>query len=477
MSPSRRPELRQGLSKTALFTLAFGSMIGVGWVTAMGFWLSQAGPGGAALAFLAGGAIMILIGLCYAELTPMLPVAGGEVAYAYASSGVGRAFVVGWALAFGYLSVSAFEAISVGYVLSYLIPAIDRWPLYSVAAQTVYGSHLILGLGLTAAVTWVNYRGGAFAGRLQTILTGLFILLTSAFVLCGFANGSIENARPFFPATEGLETWTGVLAVLVTAPFWFVGFDTIPQAAEEADAEVPPRDLGLAILIAIAGAALFYAVLILSVAFAAPWRLSVAAPLPTAAAFESALGSSWMARLVLLSALVGLLTSWNGFFLAGSRVLFAMGRGLLISGRLGATHPRFGSPDAAVLFSGAVTALGSLLGRGGLAPLVNVGSFAIALAFLGVALSTLELRRSRPDLRRPYKPPGGLWPARAACLGAAGLLAAMVVPASPAALTWPLEWMMLSLVAAVGAIAWAMGAPTRRQASPAERDHRILSHP
>ncbi|MCB1022373.1 MAG: amino acid permease, partial [Acidobacteria bacterium] len=74
-------------------------MIGVGWVTALGSWLTQAGPGGAILAFAAGGAVMLLIGLCYAELTAMLPVAGGEVAYAFAAHGAGRAFVVGWFLA------------------------------------------------------------------------------------------------------------------------------------------------------------------------------------------------------------------------------------------------------------------------------------------------------------------------------------------------------------------------------------------
>ncbi|MEZ5397465.1 MAG: amino acid permease [Bryobacterales bacterium] len=108
---------------------------------------------------------MLLIGLCYAELTAMLPVAGGEVAYAFAAHGVGRAFVVGWFLAFGYLSVSAFEAISVARVAGYLWPVFDRWPLYSIGGEPVYAPHLALGVMLTLGVTWLNYRGISGAAR------------------------------------------------------------------------------------------------------------------------------------------------------------------------------------------------------------------------------------------------------------------------------------------------------------------------
>ena len=117
---TERPELKRAITGFGFFALAFGSMIGVGWITALGSWFEQAGPVGAIIAFAAGGTLMLVIGLCYAEVTPMLPVTGGEVAYAYKAFGTSKAFIIGWFLAFGYLSVSAFEAISVGLVLSFL---------------------------------------------------------------------------------------------------------------------------------------------------------------------------------------------------------------------------------------------------------------------------------------------------------------------------------------------------------------------
>ena len=469
--PVASGRLQRSVRLSGFFALAFGSMIGVGWVTALGSWLSGAGPGGAIAAFLTGGALMLLVGLCYAELTPMLPVAGGEVAYAYAASGTGRAFAVGWFLAFGYLSVSAFEAISVGRVLSYLVPAIDRWPLYAIGGEPVYGAHLLLGVALTGLLTWINYRGVSAAASLQTWLTGIFIALTLLFVGAGLALGDLNNVRPWLAPGAG---FSGFLGVLVTIPFWFVGFDTIPQAAEEAEASIPPRRLGLLILLSIASAAAFYVVLVLSVSMTGPWQSLVAAEMPTAAAFESALGAPWLARAVLVSALIGLLTSWNGFFLAGSRVLFALGRGGIVAAALGRTHPRFGAPSSAVLLSGAVTLLGAFLGRGALLAFVNVGSFCIAIAFLGVALSTLRLRRSRPDLPRPYRPPGGDWPPRLAAVGAAFILACMVVPASPAALAWPAEWLILGGFLAAGAVAWRLGAASRAAMPESERNSLIL---
>ena len=122
---NERPQLKKAINGLGFFALAFGSMIGVGWITTLDNWFNSAGPGGAMIAFIAGGFLMLLIGLCYAELTPMMPVTGGEVAYAYKAFGTDKAFLVGWFLAFGYLSVSAFEAVSIGMVLGYLFPALN----------------------------------------------------------------------------------------------------------------------------------------------------------------------------------------------------------------------------------------------------------------------------------------------------------------------------------------------------------------
>lgn len=470
-----RPELKRAIGGFGFFALAFGSMIGVGWITALGSWFEQAGPVGAILAFAAGGALMLVIGLCYAEVTPMLPVTGGEVAYAYKAYDASKAFVIGWFLAFGYLSVSAFEAVSVGLVLSFLFPQVDVLPLYEIAGSTVYASHLLLALVFTGLITAVNYFGVGIASRVQVGLTALFLLCAVLFVVSGIAVGDVGNLAPYFgDAALGGGGLGGVLAVFVTVPFWYVGFDTIPQAAEERREGSPLHRLGLYVVLAIIGSTAFYVAVILGAGMAGPWQGIVGEELPTAAAFASAFESPLLVRLVLVAGLIGLLTSWNGFFLAGSRVLFSLGRGHIIPASFGETHARYATPARAVLFSGLVTFLSAWLGRGAIIAFVDVGSFCIALAFLGVALSLIRLRTSHPDLERPYRMPGGNALAYLAAAGSLLILCVMLVPGSPSRLVWPLEWIILGALAVTGLGFWLAGGTYRRRVSEEERAQLIL---
>ncbi|HET9032026.1 MAG TPA: APC family permease [Dokdonella sp.] len=471
---SRRPVLRKVLGRFGFFALAFGSMIGVGWVTSIGSWLSLAGPGGAVLAFLIGGAVMLCIGLCYAELTPMLPVAGGEVAYAYKAFGTFKAFLVGWVLAFGYVSISGFEAISIGRVLSYLLPSIDQWPLYTLAGSTVYASHILLGVACTAAITWVNWIGARSAARLQVWLTVAFVAVTAVFIVAGFSAGDRAHLSPLFAGASQGGALAGLLAVLVTIPFWFVGFDTIPQGAEEASASVKPRLLALLIVGSILAAIAFYVLIILSVAVLGPWQTLVTADLPAAHAFELAFQSPWLRDLVLIAALLGLFTSWNGFFLAGSRVVFALGRARIIPLVFGQTHERHGTPHRAVLLVGGLTVLAPMLGRDALLALVNAGSFCIALAFFGVSLSLLRLRRDYPDHPRPFRLKAARLVAGIAALGSLSMLVAMIVPGSPAALSWPREFIVLAIMFGAGGLLWLTASASRNAISAQQRAKLIL---
>jgi amino acid transporter len=473
-----RPRLRKAIGGLGFFCLAFGSMIGVGWITTLDDWFKNAGPGGAMVAFVAGGLLMLLIGLCYAELTPMLPVTGGEVAYAYKAHGTGAAFLVGWFLAFGYLAISAFEAVSVGMVLAFLFPALNAWPLYEVQGSTLYLPHLLLGLGFTVLIMWINYRGVAIAMRVQVLLTGLLLACTALFVAAGLLYGEVGNLEPAFGGLEEMApggTWKGILVVFVTVPFWFVGFDTIPQAAEERAEGQLVRRLGIYILLAIVASVLFYVLVMLAAGMAAPWQETVKVEdLPTAHAFESAFESPLLANLVLTAGLIGLLTSWNGFFLAGTRVLFALGRGQIIDGRFGQAHPLYGTPTRAILFSGLVTALAACLGRGALLAFVDVGSFCITIAFLGVALSLLRLRRTAPDVPRPYRVKGGPLVAGLAAAGSLFILLVQVIPQSPAQLDWPLDWAILLALCICGLLFWMLGATQRRQTDEPQRAGLIL---
>jgi amino acid transporter len=471
---SQRPQLHKGIGKAGMFSLAFGAMIGVGWVTAMGSWLSDAGPLGAVIAFALGGLLMLAIGLCYAEVTAALPLSGGEVAYAYKAYGTSKSFLVGWFLVFGYLSVSAFEAVSISKVISYLIPSLDYWQLYSVNGSPIYFSHIALSAFFVLLISAINYTGVKNSARFQVGLTVIFIGLTFIFVIAGMVMGKFSNLDPLFSTNDTGSIWAGIAMVLVTVPFWFVGFDTIPQAAEEANDSVSPKTIGLLIPISIVSAVGFYMLLIMSTSIAAPWGEIIGNKLPTARAFEIATKSPFLVKLILITAIVGLLTSWNGFFLACSRVLFAMGRGKIMAPVLGQSHPKYQTPYKAVLFSGVATFVASLMGPGAMMAFVNVGSLCIVIAFFGVSASFLTLRNKFPDLHRPFRAPGGKVLGYIGVVGALVILSVMGWPSSPVALVWPFEWAIFLTFSVLGLAFWLLSAKSRNNVKKEDRDYLIL---
>jgi amino acid transporter len=464
--------LARKLRSLDFFAVAFGSIIGVGWVATMGDWLTNAGPVGAMLAFALGGAIMFLIGLCYAELTAAMPVAGGEIAFSYRAFGLGKAAMVGWLLTMGYIAVSGFEALAVGRTVAYLVPATNSMGLYEMQGRQVYLPHLILGILGTILITTLNYRGVKTAARFQVVLTAILIVAGVIFIVAALGQGSVNNIEPAFSATP----MVGLLAVFVTTPLWFVGFDIIPQAAEESLPGFPARRLGVLILIAIAAATVFYVLVILSVSMLLPWQdlVGSGSELPTAEAFRTAFTSPWLANLVLIAAIVGLLTSWNGFFLAATRVLYSLGRARVIPSCFGEAHPRYGTPHRAVLLVGGVTLLAPFLGHQTLGAMIDVSSACLAAAFFGACMSMWKLRCQEPDMVRPYRVAGGKTVALAAAAGALLILVALVVPGSGVSLDWQLEWPILIGWAMLGVILWFAARPLRTQVSEEQRAAAIL---
>lgn len=151
-----------------------------------------------------------------------------------------------------------------------------------------------------------------------------------------------------------------------------------------------------------------------------------------------------------------------------------MGRGRIISPVLGKSHLKYKTPYKAVLFSGMVTLIASLLGRGAMVAFVDVGSFCIAVAFLGVSFSFIKLRKSFPNQHRPYLTPGGKITGYISISGAIIILLAITLPGSPAALVWPLEWMILLSMSVLGIVFWVISKKSRDTTTKEERDYLIL---
>lgn len=432
------------LGRFDVLCVAFGAMIGFGWIVLTGELLQSAGTLGASLAFVIGGIVILFIALTYAELVAAMPSVGGAHNYVMRAMGSRPAFFTSWTLVLGYVSVVAFEAVALPQTLLYVFPDMLVGHMYNVAGYEVYASWVAVGVLCAVVMTWLNIVGVRPAAMFQTVAV-VFLLLVGAVLLLGsFVGGDIEHMQPLFSGGVG-----GMITVLVAVPFLFVGFDVIPQSAEEINLSY--QDIGKVILVSVAMAIGWYVMVMLTVGSALPVDQLVASDLAAADGMAALWNSELMGTVLVLGGIAGLLTSWNGFLIGASRLIYAMARSGMLPAWFGRLHPKYRTPANAVLFIGALSLISPFFGRQTLVWLVNAGGLAIIVAFLMVSLSFLVLRRREPDMPRPFQAPGGVLVGALAAIGSA-TMAFLFMPGQSAALAWPYEWVIVGSWTLVGLV-------------------------
>ena len=175
-------------------------------------------------------------------------------------------FICTWAIILGYVSVVCFEACALPTIITYIYPGFLKGYLYTVAGFDIYASWLAVAMIVAFFITFINIKGAKTAATLQTVLTviigGVGILLIVASVVSGDAS----NLTPqLFAGDSASTTMKAIMSVAVMTPFFFIGFDVIPQAAEEIN--VPLKKIGMIMILSIVLAVAFYALIILGVGY------------------------------------------------------------------------------------------------------------------------------------------------------------------------------------------------------------------
>lgn len=427
-------ELKKSLGTLDVIALAFGAMVGWGWVVLAGGWILSAGTWGAMLAFLIGGLAVILIGVTYAELAASMPVTGGEHTYTHRALGVNVSFICSWSILFGYFSVVAFEAVALPTVVEYFIPNYSQGYLWNIAGWDVYATWVGVGMLGSIIVTWLNIRGMEVSAWFQKIAV-LGILFVGTLLFIGAVLFNPETATST-QAPAFIGGVAGIMAVIVMVPFMFVGFDVIPQAAEEIDLTRP--NIGKFLIISIVVAVIWYVGIAWSVGTTLPLLQAENSTLATADAMTNAWQGKWAGILLVIGGVLGILSSWNAFLIGGSRLLYAMSKTHMLPAFLGKLHPKYNTPVNAILLIGGLATLAPLFGRKMLVWIVDAGGFGIVIAYTCVAISFLVLRYREPDMVRPFKIPAGKLVGIITIILSLGMLA-LYLPGMPSALV-AIEW-------------------------------------
>ena len=462
---SNTPE-RKGVSAVDFFCIGFGAIVGVGWAVSINGWMTTCGgPVPAALGYLLVLVMMVPIGLCYAELVPMLPVAGGGMAFAFKAFNDKVAIISGWASLGGFIAIIPWEAIQITDVLGYLIPGIKSGPiLYNIMDYDIYLIVVVIGTICSLLLFALNMRGLAAAAAFQRVLC--FILVGAGILgaIASFIGGNAGNWQPIYDVTnpeiygEGLKQvshhtmFGGMFAIVVQAAFFLAGFETIPQGVEDAGGDV--KTVGFTVVLSVTLACVFYAVLLFAFGYGWPWQEFAGMARPAAATMFKSLypGGAGMALywILTIGAIAGLFTTWNGFFTASANMLMSMGRGKLIPKGFAYQNER-GVAVRGQIVCLVLSLIGPLLG----ANLIDTVTCFSALGFIlswGITCwSCVMLRKNAPEMERPYKIPGGMAMAGFAAIVTTIVFIMSFIPASPffggnLAIKMLIAWMVIGIV-------------------------------
>lgn len=471
-------QLKKCLKPHWVWAIAFGSAIGWGSFVLPADWIATAGPLGAIIGLSLGALLMIIIGVSYGFLIKIFPVTGGGFSYSYLGFGRRHAFFCGWFLTLGYLSIVALNASALALLAKFLLPDIATiGEMYTIAGWEVYFGEVVIASLALVLFAWVNMRGGSLSGQAQFVFC--MLLITGALlVVIGMVMSpatSFNNMMPLFQPEKA--TWSAIFAIVAIAPWAYVGFDSVPQAAEEF--AFSPAKAFMLIFLALLMAAVHYSLLIVATSIAMPWTELVAgSPIwGTGEAVQGVLGNLGLTALA-VALLMGIATGLNGFYISTSRLLFAQGRARFLPEMFATLHPAHGTPTIGILFTCGVCLLAPWFGREVLLWIVDMAATGVAIAYFyccAVAYKCFKWTEAGTGQHydgcvAPFKKLLSLLGA----LSSIGFLCLLLIPGSPGALKLP-SWIALLAWGVLGLALYASRRHIIHGTPKHELDHLILA--
>ncbi len=416
------PQLRREAGLFQVVTYGVGNIVGAGIYVLIGEASGLAG-GLVWFSFLVGAVVALFTGLSYAELASVYPKAASEYVFlgrAYGSPLL--SFITQWVM--WITEVVAAAAVALGFA-GYLESALS-FPVEVTAPL------------LLASLTVVAIIGVRESLRLNTILSLVAIAGLMVVVAGGF--GRLGSAS----LTTSPTGVTGIFGAVVLVFFAYIGFDNISNLSEET--KRPERTIPRALLLAVALSTALYILVGVSAVSLVPWQQLATSQAPLALAVSAVFGPLGSDALT-IAALLTTLNTVLVLLLVSSRIIYGMGREGALPSVLGRVNGKTRTPVLASLITLAIAIAFLPLGQVG--TIAKVTSFGSLITFALVNLSLLHLRRTAPNLARPFKAPASIgWMSITALLGLVSSLALLTqfdLMSSVLGLMLPISGMLVGL--------------------------------
>ncbi|MDD3393349.1 MAG: amino acid permease [Clostridia bacterium] len=399
MSKNQQQEgaFKKDLRKIDIWSLALGAIIGWGCFVMPGTsFLPKAGPIGSILGLMLGAVIMCIICISYGYMIRKFPLSGGEFVYADAAFGKKHAFICGWFIVLAYWSLIPLNSTALAMISRYILPGspLQIGYLYTIAGWDVYLGEIALAYAFIIGLGIVNMRGVKSAGWFQTLVAvALFGAVMFALIAVLLTKPDFNNLKPFF--LEGQPKFSSILAVLAFAPYCFVGFDCIPQAAEEYSFSHKAA-LGLMVGAILVGG-IIYASVVFITSVVNPWAPMLASN-PDWATGEMVMKSIGYIGVFLIgiAMLCAVVSGMNGFYIASSRLLYSMAYADALPQKFAHLTPQ-GTPKNSILFMMLLALIAPWFGRQVLAWIVDMTCVGAAMGFTYTCSSAAKIAKRDGD--------------------------------------------------------------------------------
>jgi APA family basic amino acid/polyamine antiporter len=405
--------LRRALGPMNLVSLGIGAIIGAGIFVITGTAAAQfAGPA-IVLSFILAGIACGFAGLCYAEFASMIPIAGSAYTYSYATLGELVAWIIGWDLILEYAFGAATVAVGwSGHLRSFLRDVGVTLPTMPSAHFTLFGKAVTLnfdyiGFLIIMVITSILVIGIKESANVTTAIVILKVAIVIMFIaIAGAFLLTTKNApnfwHPFIPPSSGARGafgWSGVFHGAGVVFFAYIGFDAVSTAAQEA--RNPKKDMPLGILGSLAICTVLYILVAGLLTRIVPYQ-QLGVPDPVVVGVR-ATGQTWAIFMVELGAIAGLASVMLVMLLGQSRVFFSMSRDGLLWPWASKIHPKFRTPYVSSIVVGIFVALLAMMIP--LSILDEMTSVGTLLAFVLVSAGIMVMRRTHPNVNRPFRTP------------------------------------------------------------------------
>ena len=417
--------LKRVLGPAQLIMLGVGAIIGTGIFVLTGqAAAANAGPA-IVISMVLAGLTSVLAALCYSEFAATVPVAGSAYTYAYATLGEFVAWIIGWDLILEYALGAATVAVGwsgnlvtllnqLGWSFPAAISAAPGTIVQLTGGGTATAVFNLPAVIITVAVTALLIVGVSESATVNSII----VVIKVGIVLVVIGAGALfivpANWHPFIPentGTFGEYGWSGILRGAGVIFFAYIGFDAVSTSAQEA--RDPQRDMPRGILGSLAICTVLFVLVSAVMVGVVPYKQMLNQPAPLVIAIEAAAGRAagtpWaplmnaLTILLTLGAVAALSSVMVVMMLAQPRIFLAMSKDGLMPKWAGVIHPRFKTPHISTIVTGVVVAIAA-----GLTPIATLGSLVsigTLMAFVIVSIGVIVLRRTRPDLPRPFRMP------------------------------------------------------------------------